>query len=267
VMISLSLLLCSTDGTIAGISWLYTPSVHWLLLVVNVLISFGVLGVINGFAIYNARFYEDLIKTNEILGWRKFYSKAHSSSRPVAGTIYSYILCCLFFVVFTVIGIFYFNTSEYNEGSDMVNKLYSFVDLVANWTSLFAFGCIVLATIGALRNRHTRKIKTDNVGHFKLFGYTSVLIVTTGFLFVFASAFGNLILVSSYAADGINMGQLHTNDGVSYFYDYSWSETITNLIGSILTVVTLVIFLGTMFIPASVMSKIDANKRLHKVKR
>jgi hypothetical protein len=68
VMISFSLLLCSSNGTIAGIGWLNSDALHWLLIIINVLISFGVLGVINGFAIFNARFYEDLIKTNEIVG-------------------------------------------------------------------------------------------------------------------------------------------------------------------------------------------------------
>jgi hypothetical protein len=50
-----------------------------------------------------------------------------------------------------------------------------------------------------------------------------------------------------------------------------WNLTMTNFIGSILTVVTLAIFLGTMFIPASVMARLDAdqisNKRIRRVKR
>jgi hypothetical protein len=91
-----------------------------------------VLGIINGFAIYNSRFYEDLIKTNEILLWHKFYHKAHANSRPVAGTIYSYILSSIFFVVFTAIGIFYLNSGHNEVDSGYVQGLYSFVDLVAN---------------------------------------------------------------------------------------------------------------------------------------
>jgi hypothetical protein len=169
-------------------------------------------------------------------------------------------------VLFTTIGIFYFNTGGYDEGGPMTNGLYSFVDLVANWTSLFAFGCIVLATIGALRNRRTKKIKTGNMAHFKLFGYTSVCIVVVGFLFIFASTFGNLILTSMYTAQGISM--INHVGGLSY---HDWDLTMTSLIGAILTVVTLVIFLATMFVPASVMARVDRgqiiNKHVQRVKK
>jgi hypothetical protein len=101
------------------------------------------------------------------------------------------------------------------------------------------------------------------MAHFKLFGYVSVSIVVVGFLFIFASTFGNLILTSTYAAQGIGMGD-DTNG-------YSWSETMTKLIGAILTVVTLVIFLATMFVPASVMARVDRgqiiNKHIQRVKK
>jgi uncharacterized membrane protein (UPF0182 family) len=112
----------------------------------------------------------------------------------------------------------------------------SFVDLMANWTSLLAFACIVFAMIGALINRKTNRIKTDRKKSFIPAAYISIVIVGVGLIFVIVQSFANLGLVLHYAS----VGKYGTHTDVK----------IDNIVGSVLTVFTLLAFVAIMFIPA-----------------
>jgi hypothetical protein len=85
----------------------------WLYQLIQVLIGFGILSIINGFSIYNARYYEDLIANRQLPFSHKFNPQKLNIHRPVAGVIYLLILFSIYLVVFTIVGIFYLNTNGY----------------------------------------------------------------------------------------------------------------------------------------------------------
>lgn len=117
----------------------------------ELLIAVGVLGIVNGFSLMTTRFYEYLIKNNEIYCPEKYKSKLNSS-KPLVGCIYAIIICGTLFIVFTLIGAFAFSdTGHYkdtamysvNSGVDPVGhgydvsgnhlcSLYSLCDIMAN---------------------------------------------------------------------------------------------------------------------------------------
>jgi len=105
--------------------------------VVNVLIAFGVLGIINGFAIYNSRYYEDLIREHQLPFYDKLENKLNPN-KPIVGTIYGYGLFLTMFIICTIVGVFgYTDTNGYAYTSyfatySNICSLYSFVDLMAN---------------------------------------------------------------------------------------------------------------------------------------
>ncbi|MDR2823488.1 MAG: APC family permease [Mycoplasmataceae bacterium] len=234
VAISVSLLIASGTGEISGFQvFLASHNLNWLYTAVQVLIAFGVLGIVNGFAIFNAKFYEDLVINRELPFSDKFHNRTNIH-RPWVGTWYSFILSTIFFVVCTTIGIFYFNNG-YGFTDKSINGIMSFVDLMANWTSLLAFACIVFAMIGALINRKTNRIKTDRRKSFVPAAYISIVIVGLGLIFVIVQSFANLGLVIHYA----NSGKYKTPD-----------DKLDNVVGAVLTVFTLLAFVAIMFIPA-----------------
>jgi hypothetical protein len=61
IVISLSLLLGTDSGKLSDLK---IPI--QLIQVANILVTIGIMGVINGVAIYGSRYYEDLVKHNEI---------------------------------------------------------------------------------------------------------------------------------------------------------------------------------------------------------
>jgi hypothetical protein len=91
--------------------------------------------------------------------------------------------------------------------------------------------------IGALVNRKTNRIKTDRKKSFLPAAYVSIVIVGVGLIFVIVQSFANLGLVLHYASAG-------------RYIDHT--TMVDNIVGSALTVFTLLAFVAIMFIPAFV---------------
>ena len=99
LVIGVSLLIGTSDANMGKVSGLALIP-HWLIAVIEILIAFGILGIINGFAIYNPRYFEDLIKIGDLPCPAKYKSKLNPS-RPYVGLIYSGIITFFFFAVLT----------------------------------------------------------------------------------------------------------------------------------------------------------------------
>jgi hypothetical protein len=99
------------------------------------------------------------------------------------------------FVIATIIGCFFINTSVYGEDYfPECQKLYSFVDLTGNWTALFAFCIITIAILGGLINRKTKKIKTEQSKSFVPAAIVTISIFSISILMEVIKAIGNLYL-------------------------------------------------------------------------
>ena len=105
--------------------------------VLNLLIAIGVLGIINGFAMWAPRFTEDLIREGE-LPFAIKYKDQLNDNRPLVGIIYSFVISLPVIIIFTLIGALGYNdTVGYGGGDGLyygagMGKLYSFADLMAN---------------------------------------------------------------------------------------------------------------------------------------
>ena len=149
---------------------------HVLFGIVNIMIAIGVLGIINGFAMWAPRFTEDLIKEGELPFSIKYKDKLNEH-KPKVGIMYSFVITIPIVIVFTLIGaLAYIDNYGTSYGSGM-GKLYTFADLMGTWTALFTFGFITAAIYGGIKNRKTKKVQTDQKSYFVPMAIVAVIIV------------------------------------------------------------------------------------------
>ncbi|MGL4616691.1 MAG: APC family permease [Mycoplasmoidaceae bacterium] len=227
IAISMSL---NGSGSFFGFGeWLVSENLDWLFGIVNILIAIGILGIINGFALWAPRFTEDLIKENELPFSSKYINKLNAN-KPIVGIKYTLMASIPIIILFSIIGALGFeDTVGYGDdyyGSKM-GALYSFCDIVANWTAVFAFAFIVAAIFGGIRNRKTKKIETQKYKNFMPFAIISVLIMSITLFFTVLTPIIDLMLI--------------------YIPDANISSE--GLLGRIMLVVVLILFFAIMFIP------------------
>lgn len=240
LIIAISMSLGSMHGNPQGlVFWFAQHKILPLFATFQILIGIGILGVINGFALWAPRFTEDLIREGELPYSVKAARFMVDKKIPWMGIVYNLIISLPIVVIFCIIGglgyvngydangivfssiqnlatatgkttndietIFNAHVAHYPNGDNgqpltFINKdnnivyyygagvgaLYTFCDVMANWTALFAFLFIVLAIAGGLRNRKTNKIKTEKS---KLFVPFAILTVLTMSLPIFFTIF------------------------------------------------------------------------------
>lgn len=254
LVIAISMSLGSAGGSFYDFqNWLAANNVLWIFGVANIFIAFGVLGIINGFSMWASRFIEDLIKEGELSVPRRYLAKLNGN-RPIVGTIYAYLISVPVIILFSVIGgLAYFPSPSYSDngvslydgpGYNSMIRLLSFADLMATWTSLFAFAFIALAIFGGLRNRKTQKIKTVKFKYFVFSAWASLIIVGLSLIFSVAQPFVDLGLIVS---NSIN------------------DDNYTEYVGTIILCVLLIIFALICFVPIWI-EQFFALKKIKKLK-
>jgi amino acid transporter len=103
IVISLAMLLGSKDGSMFSLS---TPIPSVLVHIMMILVSIGILGIINGVSIYAPRYYEDLIRHDEMPLCKKYKNRLNSDL-PIVGSVITMIFVCITLVVCVVIGYFF----------------------------------------------------------------------------------------------------------------------------------------------------------------
>lgn len=105
LIIAISMSLGSSTGAPQGYaSFLFDHKVAWLYSVFQILIGVGVLGIINGFALWSTRFVEDLVKANELPFSTKFVSKIRADGKAVVGILYNLAISLPIVIIFCIIG-------------------------------------------------------------------------------------------------------------------------------------------------------------------
>ena len=262
VLVAISLLIGTSTSNMGKVSGLAIIP-HWLIAVIEILIAVGVLGIINSFAIYNPRYFEDLIKIGDLPCPAKYKNKLNPSC-PYVGLVYSGIITVIFFVVLTLIGAYgYSDVMGYSSaqltpflGGDSVagydafgnnlNQLYSFVDLMANWTSILVFLCVLFPMAGCLINRKTKKINVKPVSGFVPTTWIALIIIGLGMAFVVVSAFANVIITAGWSND-IGKSIIDSSGQPFIYTQEMWN---TEMLGSAMTLVVLAIFLCICTIPS-----------------
>ncbi len=202
LIIGISMSIGSKNGAVTGFQeWLakYTSinGVNWLYAVIQVLIGVGILGIINGFAMWNPRFTEDLIKEREVPFADKFIHKLNKD-KPMVGVVYSLCITVPIVVIFTIIGALGFQSNDYSYPSQGLNNLYSFVDLMSTWTAVIIFSYIVFAIYGGLRNRKTKKVEVQRTKYFVPTAICAIIFVSIPLFFVFVQPIVDLCLLTNF---------------------------------------------------------------------
>lgn len=231
LLIAIAMSLGSTDGSPFGFrNWLVAKGAGWVYGVFQILIGVGVLGIINGFAMWSTRFMEDLIRANEVPYSAKLVNKINDKT-PYVGIVYNLVIALPIVIIFCIIGgLAYVEGSYVGSYAVSANKLYSFADLMGTWTALLAFAFILFAIIGALKNRKTNLVKVEKSKFFTPTAMLSILTISLPIFFTFFAPIADLFFLFRIPTSTTN----YTTDV---------------LIPRIMTVVVLFIFIALMVGP------------------
>ncbi len=266
LIIAVSMSLGSNGGNPQGlVQWFAKHNILPLFSVFEILIGVSVLSVINGMALWSPRFIEDLIKDSEIPFSVKLVTKINGEKRYV-GLLYIMSLAIPLNVILSILGglvyintvdasgVFFANSTDlsnilgnnfnFSEAFDNdyingkiiyhygtgVGGLYTFCDLISNWSALFVFSFIILAIVGGLKNRKTKKVKTNNFKYFKPFAILAILLISSCLIMGILEPIANLFLMFNLNSD-----------------EYSGYTNL--LISRIMVVILLFIYLSIMLLP------------------
>jgi hypothetical protein len=98
--------------------------------IINILIAIGILGILNGFALHAHLTYKQLYSE----GYLPFAKKIKTRQDQIekVACCYSLVINVIGFLLATLIGIFFINSSFYDYNDSKLNNLLSFVDTSAN---------------------------------------------------------------------------------------------------------------------------------------
>lgn len=226
LVISIIMSLTGNGGIFGFRNWLVNNNALWVFGVLNLTIAIGILGIINGFSMWSPRFIEELIQEKELLFWSKLVGRVNNA-RPIIGVVYSTIITVPIFIIFSIIGALgYINSYGIDYSTVSLGKLYTFCDLMATWTAVFAFMFVVFPIFGGLLNRKTNKTKIDRKKYFIPFAIISVIMLSVVLIFLFLDCIVNVFLI--------------INNNLP----------IDETIGRVMKLITLIIFFGVMIIPS-----------------
>ena len=257
IIVSISLCLCSTDGKLGsivfkGLDDTGNAILHIIVGVMEILVALGILGIINSIALWTPRFYEYLIKSDELWVPDQYKTKLNDHC-PKVGVVYTIIIATIFFVACVFIGSFgYLDVNQYNTtqlvdivgnttatlgyGDKYLAQLYSFTDLMGNWTSVFTFGFIVAAMVGGIMNRDSHHVKAKKVKGFYPCSIIATVIIGIGLVFVVISSIANVAIVAGWKIEG------------TYTYEH-WKS---DMVGVSVTLALLVVYSLITVIPSAV---------------
>ncbi len=241
------------NGGIGGFSdWLADHNASWVYGVLNLTIAIGVLGIINGFAMWAPRFTEDLIKEKELPFSNKYIDKINSNKYPMIGIYYTLIATIPLFIIFGLIGALAY-VDDYSEvvdgqtihwyGQKEIGSLYTFSDLLGTWTAVFAFMFIMLPIFGGIKNRKQNFVKTEKSKYFLPFAWVSVIIIGIVLLLLFVDAIVNVFMLINISS-GV-LGESPDNSAI---------------IGVVMKFVTLIIFVAIMIVPTIIEDYLNKKK-------
>jgi hypothetical protein len=137
--------------------------------------------------------YEQMVDDKTIV-FNKFVNKICRNNKQNAMLFYVLTINIFAFILATIIGCFFINTSIYTQYTPTMSKLYSFVDLTANWTALFAFLIINIAIVGGLINRKTNKVSVVKNKYFVPSAMITISIIFISIAMEIIKSIGNLYL-------------------------------------------------------------------------
>lgn len=204
LLIAISMSITGDGGLFGFEAYLTENNALWVFGVLNLTIAIGVLGIINGFAMWAPRFIEDLIRDNEVPLSQRFKNKLNAN-KPMIGIYYSIAVSVPIVILFSIIGaLTYVNSYGDAYGSVEMGKLYTFADLMGTWTAVLAFVFIMLPIYGGLKNRKQGFVATEQKKYFVWSAWVSVILIGVVILFLVIDAFVNVFMLTNMSLAGWN---------------------------------------------------------------
>ncbi|GAA5414582.1 APC family permease [Ureaplasma ceti] len=198
--VALSLTLGADGGKWQDISYFFCKhNVSWIYCVMALLVSFGILGIINGYSMWATRLYNTLIKDDEII-FSKWLKKIRD---PWSGIVFILTFAIVIVITFTIIGALAFNIGKNTTVvgkyylSSHVSNMYNFCNLVTNWQTIFTFTFIVLSIIASTDRKIKNKTqkKTKKIVAEIVAGIFSSTVIMLALAFQIIQPFVNLALM------------------------------------------------------------------------
>ena len=245
LLIAIAMSLGAVKGSPFGFQdWLASKNLNWLYATFQILIGIGVLGIINGFALWSTRFMEDLVLADEVPFSTKFAGKINPKT-PWVGIMYNLVISLPIVVIFCIIGgLGYVDAGDYGSSYGTgVAQLYSFADLMGTWTALLAFAFITFAIAGAVKNRSTGLVKVQKTSYFMPMAICTIIINAIAIFFTFFEPIANLFFLFRIPTDG-------------------WSTDYVNniFVPRLMVVVVLFLFIALMLAPIYIEEALDKKK-------
>lgn len=157
-LIALSITLGSPKGTWKGLAVFFIErKLQWFFILINVLVTMGIIGIMNAYTMWAPLFFKTLMDTNELPFGSKL-KKFNKNKAPWGAIIYELALCIPVTIILVLIGALAFHdTGGYSGFSKNVASLYSFQNVITNWGTVFTFLFISLAILGYIRDTFKRK--------------------------------------------------------------------------------------------------------------
>lgn len=246
LLIAIAMSITGNGGLFGFHDFLYNHNVIWVFGVLNLTIAIGVLGIINGFAMWAPRFIEDLIAENE-LPFSQKYKNRLCANKPMIGIYYQLVISIPIILIFSVIGAEAYINVDYGSayGSDQMGKLYQFCDLTGTWTAVFAFMFIAFAIFGGLKNRKDHFVVTEQKKYFVWTGWCSVIIMALAILMLLIEPFYNVFVLIDMSNNPAANNLMNNTD---------------EIVGRTMKLVMLFIFIGLMVLPTVIEDKIHVKK-------
>lgn len=244
LLIAISCMVGSNTGDWFGFQHFFEQKgLGILYAIVSLLISFGVFGIINSYAIWTPRFIESLIHDDELFLWSQKYKNKLNPDRPKVGIVISFITFLPVLLVFSIIGaLAYIPSGSYNNVNIAVQKLYNFADLSSSWTAIIVFSFICLAIYGGLKNKFNKKSKNNSKSRvFIPSAIISLIVICLALITEFIAPFFNLFSMINQLLKGNHIEN-----------DY--------IISTSMIIVVLFIYIFITFIPVHWDYKVVKNK-------
>ncbi len=189
-------------GTIAGFK---NPLPKWLEISINTFIVFAILGIANGFALGTHNIYDEYLKDSYGKFAKLLKRKNKLNLSPGVIAVFAQVL--IYYLFFGILGslaykVAYSPTNEYDYGTREATSLYSMVDLMTNWTSLFIFLIISFVLFGAIRNRKQNFVQVEKQ---KGFIWLATIGISITFISTIIFVLNTLVNMSGY--NGADKGE------------------------------------------------------------
>lgn len=275
LVIAISMSLGSTAGNPQGLVQFFAQhNILPLFAAFQILIAIGIVGVVNGYNMFATRFVEDLVRDGE-LPFSNIGAKHLGRGSRIVGSIYILSITIPVIVLFSIIGgLAYINTTDANgvlfssyanlpdalknvidasntniviDGNVIyrygtgVGSLYTFSDMVSNWSALFIFLFITLAIAGGLNNRKKKTIQVQEFKYFTAVAIASIICISLPIVLTILEPIANLFFLFRIPSDTANY-------------------TSNILIPRVMAVVMLFFYIGFAVLPTIIEDRIGIKK-------